>query len=642
MNRLALCASLLLAAVGTARAQLVINEVFENPPNGGDQTWEFIEIYGPPNFDLTGYAVALVKGGQDQMPRDGIPDGSSNQKTAEIDEAFTLDGWSTDANGFFVLYNVGQFNATGMSSYLTPNPSYVFFQPESVSNKRFLNGASFPTLFIPSVFDPGETAGKLDNDGSSTYLLVRRRPNHVLSTSGASIYLPGYAWAKDTCPDVDFNSRLDLGDEQTLGVPLYFVEGPSGLQTAAAVMEPVQIVDEIAWSNEGGKEYNTPGRGDASNKFSQTPGFNPDLIMRVRYFVTPPMLGWAVDEDTNELKRRNAADESWLYGEAMNVNPGTADYGKFKPGPIDPDVPTELDWLAPTDPSGHTYTYHTGDPGNPFVAPFFESSGSLDPSGTMLFEPYDITGVGITPGSFNDAQPGTALASTAIAHQFRWVRGDFNFDGVVDCADRALIAQAAAEGWSLDQTATYTDDRNNSNPADDVTYTGWRWSLEGFNGVLAMIRMDLADGSTGQWNSAQVLDSNGHVVAWGGVVTIQDLAAFDAEFPNLNCNPPPPSGVCCRGATCNAAVAQSGCVASGTAGALFAAAAVTCNAPDAATPCCHADYNKSGTVTVQDIFDFLSGWFAASPFAKVGGDGAAGTPSVQDIFGFLSAWFTGC
>ena len=51
------------------------------------------------------------------------------------------------------------------------------------------------------------------------------------------------------------------------------------------------------------------------------------------------------------------------------------------------------------------------------------------------------------------------------------------------------------------------------------------------------------------------------------------------------------------------------------------------------------DFNSSGAVTVQDIFDFLSAWFARSPRADFNG---SGTVTVQDIFDFLAAWFAGC
>jgi hypothetical protein len=58
------------------------------------------------------------------------------------------------------------------------------------------------------------------------------------------------------------------------------------------------------------------------------------------------------------------------------------------------------------------------------------------------------------------------------------------------------------------------------------------------------------------------------------------------------------------------------------------------------SPCaCRADYNHSGTLNVQDIFDFLSGWFGGNPAADFNGMGGI---TVQDIFDFLSAWFAGC
>ena len=53
---------------------------------------------------------------------------------------------------------------------------------------------------------------------------------------------------------------------------------------------------------------------------------------------------------------------------------------------------------------------------------------------------------------------------------------------------------------------------------------------------------------------------------------------------------------------------------------------------------CPADYNGDGLLNVQDIFDFLAGWFAADPRADFNGGGSG----VSDIFDFLAAWFAGC
>ena len=54
---------------------------------------------------------------------------------------------------------------------------------------------------------------------------------------------------------------------------------------------------------------------------------------------------------------------------------------------------------------------------------------------------------------------------------------------------------------------------------------------------------------------------------------------------------------------------------------------------------CAADFNCSGTLTVQDIFDFLTAWFGANPLADYNGFNGIG---VQDIFDFLADWFNGC
>jgi hypothetical protein len=54
---------------------------------------------------------------------------------------------------------------------------------------------------------------------------------------------------------------------------------------------------------------------------------------------------------------------------------------------------------------------------------------------------------------------------------------------------------------------------------------------------------------------------------------------------------------------------------------------------------CAADYDCSGTLSVQDIFDFLAAWFAVTPDADINGVNGV---NVQDIFDFLGAWFAGC
>lgn len=54
---------------------------------------------------------------------------------------------------------------------------------------------------------------------------------------------------------------------------------------------------------------------------------------------------------------------------------------------------------------------------------------------------------------------------------------------------------------------------------------------------------------------------------------------------------------------------------------------------------CPGDYNASGGVSVQDIFDFLSDYFSSVPAADVNHSGGI---TVQDIFDYLQDHFRGC
>lgn len=166
MLRTRVPAALVLAFMGgAAQAQVVINEVFENPPGSVDEYWEYIELYGYPGASLDGYVIALLKGGAD-LNGNGIPD-----RPSEIDECFALDGYSIGSNGLFVLYN-----DTGGFSFI----------PDLVAPETAIAG--FIATHVPTT----DTPGKLANDDSSTYVLLRRRP-------ADQPY--GTSWRKDVDPD---------------------------------------------------------------------------------------------------------------------------------------------------------------------------------------------------------------------------------------------------------------------------------------------------------------------------------------------------------------------------------------------------------------------------------------------------------
>ncbi|MFN7020145.1 MAG: hypothetical protein ACK4WH_02300 [Phycisphaerales bacterium] len=101
------------------------------------------------------------------------------------------------------------------------------------------------------------------------------------------------------------------------------------------------------------------------------------------------------------------------------------------------------------------------------------------------------------------------------------------------------------------------------------------------------------------------------------------------------CDVVPTEGACCCGSSCSISTAAA---CSGT-NQSFAGVGTACNPfPNTTAPCCRANFNKIGGVTVQDIFDYLSGYFA-SPVNLCADTNDTGTVTVQDIFDYLTAYF---
>ncbi len=498
IRKLAMAAALS-ASAGLVHAQVVLNEVYSNPPGGGavDDRWEYLELYGPPGMDLTGYMVASVFGGEDPNDND-IPGpldaGDPEDVLAEIDEAWSLDGLSLGTNGLLVLYNNN--GAPG-------NPSMV---------PGFIASGTAVATYVSAHCPTTDTSGKIKNDGSATFVLVRKRPFHSLNASGVSLYdgvlattivsgpfnYPSgirYAWRKDINPDVDYNGRIDFngigslvvgGGTPSLEIPEQATEWPPApVVPGPRTLEPYQMVDDVAWSNAGGKEYVR----SSQQEFSDTPGFNPDAIARVAYYGTNPELGHFY---TGTLMRfTRLADEEFIYGDIVDNVPLL----RFNTGL---DIMGNPQTKGPTDPSGPTYN----------------ASGVLDAGGSFLLNDINLSGFLLTPGNFNDVDS-SGSGGINIA-QFRFVAGDFNFDGVVNCDDANLIASKV--GASLDDMAPLVEDNNTPlDPNDDIAYMGWAHQGRDFNALLAMIRMDLSDGTTGEWDS-------------GLVVTSADVAAFESIF----------------------------------------------------------------------------------------------------------------
>ncbi|MEM1331388.1 MAG: GC-type dockerin domain-anchored protein [Planctomycetota bacterium] len=388
-NAFALAAVCGLAAA--AQGQVVINEVWENPPGSGDAAddrYEFIELYGRPGMSLDGYVLALVKGGadpdDDDIPGPAAQGVGNGELFPEIDEAFSLDGLTIGSNGLAVVYQ---------------NQGALSFVPGLSDPDTNLLG--FVEAHVPS----GDTSGRLANDGSSSYVLLRNPP-----ADGGAFPI---AWRKDIQPDVDFDGKVDFGWEapvnnEPLGV---LADDPS-------VLDPYQMIDDVAWSNQGGKEYVR----SSQQEISDTPGFNPDAISRLYFFGSNPMLGSRFN-GSGTLVETRMADEEWVYGEITSLSAREYD-------PVEAKGPTDLNA------SGYDGSC---DPDS--------DPGCLPTGGPFLFDDIDVTGFAVTPGNFNDQ---------SSVNQFRFVEGDLNFDGVVDAADFALASSLL--GATLDDTQGCLDE----------------------------------------------------------------------------------------------------------------------------------------------------------------------------------------
>jgi hypothetical protein len=426
-------AAALAAAAG--QAQVVLNEVFENPPGSVDPRYEFIELYGPPGMSLDGYALALAKGGSD-LDNDNILDFGS---IVEIDEAFALDGFVIGSNGLFVIYN-----DTGAASFI----------PAMVAPGTSL--ATFTQCHIAT----SDTPGNIANDESSTYVLVRKRPMTPSDPFGT-------AWRKDTPHDPNFSGHFSFGDPFQPGTLMY---------------EPYQMVDDVAWSHQGGKEYTR----SKEQEISGTQGFNPDCISRVAYYGENPQRGHRFN-DSGFIVFTRTADEEWVYGEVESaVTLAYDDDGRLE-GTLLINVAK-----GPTNPSAPGFS-GACDPDQPW-----DTTGAqcLPDGGAFKFTNIDLTNFVVTPGRFNDAGSVT---------QFRYVPGDFNFDGAasylgdyrrIHDLHRANVAAQASP--ILDESAAKVFDNDTpSDSNDDYHYTGWRFEGREFNGVMAMMRMNLTDGTAG-------------------------------------------------------------------------------------------------------------------------------------------------
>lgn len=367
LPRLALAAAASVLLSGAASAQVFINEIFVNPPGGGDDR-EYIEILGTPGRSLDGYAIAVVNGTLAKYyPLGSIP--PLPAVVPEVDEFFSLDGLSLGPNGMLVIGR----STSAFYSTLLPDSAFQIWT----------------TLWD----GPLDTPGNIQNDGSNTVLLLRNRRG---ATQADPADPAGNIWVKDSNIDVDFftgvvdpqdlivkdqygDGSLDQGGVSGLGVNQLDTRGSTTLADAS---DDLEVVDEIAWEHERGWEYalddrhvdvggtTLPAKERRVRSLDDPAGINPDILTRVDYRTQGA--GWTpgagtTGEQGNGNNWQDTATEQWIRGESATglTGAGTSPFYYYSVVPnLDPEAPQPFEthvpsWLA--DGSGVDFDFVTSN-----------------------------------------------------------------------------------------------------------------------------------------------------------------------------------------------------------------------------------------------------------------------------------------
>jgi hypothetical protein len=156
-----------LASLGFAQSTptVVLNELNMDNPGGGDVS-EFIELYGTPGASLDSLVVVLFEGGTDLSY-----------------QAYDLDGYSLDNNGFFVIGNTGAANV----DLLIPNATIS-------------NGADGIAIYLGDATDfptdtPPTTTNLID---AAVYGTGDQTDNGLITALGLDLAVPGYVQLDET------------------------------------------------------------------------------------------------------------------------------------------------------------------------------------------------------------------------------------------------------------------------------------------------------------------------------------------------------------------------------------------------------------------------------------------------------------
>ncbi|MCX6049863.1 MAG: hypothetical protein NT075_32590 [Chloroflexi bacterium] len=198
-----------------AGSAVLINEVDADTP--GSDTAEFVELYGPPNTSLNGLCLVLLNGTND------------SSYLAE-----DLDGYSLDANGYFVIGNAGVSNVglTIANSTIQNGPDAAALYVASACTAVFPSGTALTTVNLVDaiVYDFGKTV-----DAGLSPLLNAGQAQVDEDTNNA-----GATQASARCPDGSGGARVTTAYRQVAPSPggANCTTG-TATPTATATLQPI-------------------------------------------------------------------------------------------------------------------------------------------------------------------------------------------------------------------------------------------------------------------------------------------------------------------------------------------------------------------------------------------------------------------
>lgn len=281
-----------------------------------------------------------------------------------------------------------------------------------------------------------------------------------------------------------------------------------------------------------------------------------------------------------------------------------------------------------------------GEPRTPVIGLGGTCGWTTELRDSVLVNPTNDTRVYRRTGSSADPDivlgEGTQVPGSDSGVTFDDVSGDdYDVESAMN-GDGDILVQAPIAGTGLGQNATALIARRGSSSTS--TRIGPPGSVQTLahasvsSGTIFGLTGAFHFNSTGQGRPTSINDAGACVV----------IAQFTTGAGTLtgafvvNLDPANDAGACCVPGGCVAA-AQAACA---TQSGSFRGAGSVCNQGGSMiAPCCIADFNLSGAVSVQDVFDYLNAFFAGAPSADINNVGGV---TVQDIFDYLGAFFAGC